>query len=57
MTKADIKRALENMAFEFAEITGSCPYDLYDYEFKKCNNCDMNTKQCFIDYFMKENKE
>ena len=56
------EKMIELMAKDIEKITCSCPFELYDYEVKDCDNiCQMladNWKQytCFIEYYEKKAK-
>lgn len=56
------EKIIELMAKDIAEITESCPYDLYDCKRDDCEDICANisyndeTYKCFINYFKKKAK-
>lgn len=56
------EKIIELMAKDIEKITGSCPFDLHNYQVEDCDNiCQMladNGQQytCFIEYYEKKAK-
>ena len=57
------EKIIDLMAQDIEKITGSCPFDLHDYQIEDCDHiCQKladNGKQytCFIEYYEKKAKE
>ena len=48
---AQLRKALTKACNEYADFTGSCPYDRHNYEMAKCRDCDNDAGTCWRNYF------
>lgn len=51
------EKVIDEMAKELAGATGTCPFDIWDWKCKKCEECENTYEECFKQYFYRKVEE